>query len=102
MAKRELKLFEPWAPPELTLPEVAAIKAVAQGNASPDQQKRAMRTIIEKLADTYQETFCPGEDGERNSAYAQGKRRVGLMLVTYINAPLKNFKDPNSAPTERT
>lgn len=89
----EQKPFEPWRPPALDIAEIAALKAVANGTASADQQMRCMRTVIEKVACTYDETYCPGENGNRDSAYAAGKRRVGLALVTYINAPMDLFRD---------
>lgn len=97
----KVRLFEPWSPPELELPEVAALQAVAKGTASPDQQQRAMRVIVEKIGCAYEETFCPGVDGARNSDFFQGRRRAGTMLRSFINAPLKNFKDPDAAPTEQ-
>jgi hypothetical protein len=96
------KLFEPWAPPaNVTLQEAAAIHAVANGTASPEQQREAMRFIVERVSGTYQEIYCPGENGNRDSAYAAGKRRVGLYLVSLISTSLRNFKDPDAAPTEQ-
>lgn len=99
--KRVEKLFEPWAPPVLGLFDVASIQAVAEGVATADQQQHAMKVLIERLCGTYDEPFCPGEDGRRSTDYALGKRRIGLMLVTFIKAPLKNFKDDPNAPSEQ-
>jgi hypothetical protein len=99
--KRDVKLFEPWAPPPLELPEVAAIQAVAKGEATPDQQQLAMRVIVEKIGCAYEETYCPGQNGARDSDFYQGRRRAGTMLRSFINAKLKNFKDPDAAPTEQ-
>lgn len=95
------KLFEPWAPPRLDLPELAALQAVAQGTASADQQQRAMRVIVEKIGWAYEETYCPGINGERDSNFAQGRRRVGTMLVSFLNANLDNFRSPDAAPREQ-
>lgn len=95
------KPFEPWAPPILDLPELAALQAVSKGIASPDQQTRAMRLIVERYGWAYENTFCPGVNGARDSDFAQGRRRVGTMLVSALNADLKNFRDPDAAPTEQ-
>lgn len=93
--------FEPWVQPILELAELAAIQAVAKGVASSDQQMRAMRIIVEKCGWAYENTYCPGEGGARDSAFADGRRRVGTMLVSFINTDLKNFRDPDAAPTEQ-
>lgn len=94
------KLFEPWAPPVLELPEVAAIQAVAKGNATAYQQALAMRVIVEKIGLAYEDTYCPGPSS-RDSDFMQGRRRAGTMLRSFVNAPLRNFKDPDAAPTEQ-
>jgi hypothetical protein len=99
--KPKAKLFEPWAPPAIDLPTLAALQAVASGNATADQQQRAMRFIVERIGWAYEDTWCPGADGERNSAFAQGRRRVGTMLVSFLNADLDNFRSPGAAPTEQ-
>lgn len=99
--KREVKLFEPWAPPLLDLSEVAAIQAVAKGIASADQQRRAMVVIVEKIGLCYEDTYCPGINGARDSDFMQGRRRAGTMLRSFCNVPLTHFRDPNAAPTEQ-
>jgi hypothetical protein len=102
MAKTQVqKPFEPWAPADLSLKELCALQDVARGTAQPHQQKLAMDTIVYKLARTYQQSFCPGVDGARNSDFSEGMRRVGTMLVTFLNADRKKFKDPDAAPTEQ-
>jgi hypothetical protein len=95
------KLFEPWVPPLLDLPELAALQAVAKGTATADQQMRAMRVIVERCGWAYEDTWCPGVNGERDSNFAMGRRRVGTMLVSFLNANLDNFRSPDAAPTEQ-
>jgi hypothetical protein len=95
------KLFEPWAPPVIDLPELAALQAVARGAATSDQQQRAMRFIVERCGWAYEDTWCPGVNGERDSAFAQGRRRVGTMLVSFLNADPNNYRSPGAAPTEQ-
>lgn len=101
MAKREPKLFEPWAPPVPTHSEVAAVKACFEGRATEQQQRDAMAYIVNKACATYEDQFCPGDEGRRNTDYALGKRRVGLHLVSLLHTPLKNFRDKDAAPTEQ-
>lgn len=81
--------------------DVAAVKAMSNGTATPDQQIRGMRWIIEKGCMAYDETFHP--ESERASAFMQGRRYVGLKLVLFINAnltALKKRQDPNATPSE--
>lgn len=97
----EPKLFQPWAPPVLDLVAVAALQAVAKGVASADQQQRAMRVIVEQICQRYELPYCPGTNGARDTDFALGRMCAGTILTSFINAPLKNFKDPDAAPTEQ-
>ena len=72
-----------WAPPDYTLADVYAIQAVANGGASPDQQKRAMDYIIRVLAGTYDMAYRP--DSARDTDFALGKQWVGQCLVFFVN-----------------
>ena len=91
--KKPVTLIDPRAMPSPDLPDVVALKALALGTATPDQQTRALKFIVEKAAGTYEETFFPGPGGDRDSAYAQGKRRVGLFIVSLVNADIRRFKE---------
>ncbi len=77
------------APPDLSSlrgsPAVSAIKALANGEARPDQQKLALDWIIDDLARTYDLSFRPDDaGGDRESAFAEGRRFVGLQLRKMI------------------
>lgn len=72
--------------------DTMAIKALFAGNASEGQQKRALKWIIEQACGTYDLSFRPGADGERETAFAEGKRHVGLQLVKHINGPVPTTK----------
>lgn len=69
----------PYAPPDYALADVTAIQALQRGDASPDLQRRALNFIINDLARTYDLSYRP--DSERDTAFAEGKRFVGLQLV---------------------
>lgn len=99
--RRKPKLFEPWAPPVVDLRDVAAIKALQRGDASAEQQRHALKFIVEKLCATYELSFCPSEDGRRATDFAEGKRRVGLLLVGLLAADIRKFRDPDAPARER-
>lgn len=98
MAAKKASPFDPHVGPVLDVADVAALQAVAKGTGTPEQQQRAMRLVIEDFARAYQDTFVPGSNGERDSAFLAGRRKVGTLLISYINAPIKNFRAPDSMP----
>lgn len=73
------KIPQPWHPAVWDADDVQGVKRMAE------QHPKAMRFVIEQVCGTYDETYFP--DSERNSAYAQGKRKVGMELVKFINLP---------------
>lgn len=78
----------PFLPPAYEAADAAAIQALLRGEAEPHQQQRAMKWIIEVCAATYDQSFYPGgEDGRRNTDFAEGRRFVGSQIVkmTRIN-----------------
>lgn len=80
----------PFAPAKYTVADAAALKAVAAGNASSSQQKRALQWIVHAAAMTYDETFVPGHCDL--SDYLAGRRNVGLQIVKLLNVPIEHFK----------
>ena len=88
-----------------SLEDVGAIQALYAGTANAGQQSRALKYVIETLAGTYDQSFRP--DSERASAFAEGRRFVGLQLVKLVrlNAQLlrekhgrANTRDPSRDP----
>lgn len=75
----------PWHPAPYDVPTIYALKALAAGRANEAQQKRAVEWLINCAARTYDASFIP--DSERESAYAEGRRAVGLEMVKLINLP---------------
>lgn len=91
MPQRKAELFQPWAPPRAELPDVVAIKALSQGVATDEQQKRALHFILVHVCQVDDESYCPASD--RDTAYALGKRRVGTYLRSLLNADIRKFKE---------
>lgn len=61
---------------------VGAMRALLAGNANEGQQKTAVKYIIEDLCQYYDISFMPGEDGRRNTDFAEGKRYVAAHMIT--------------------
>ena len=65
--------------PDYSIVDIQALRAVATGNASSGQQKRAMEYIINVVAGTYDIPFRP--DSEGATLVAVGKAIVGKHIV---------------------
>jgi hypothetical protein len=78
---------QPWMPEAYEEADVMACKAVAAGTANEGQQKRFMQFVINNVCRTYDLSYRPGDDGSRDTAFAEGKRFVGLQLVKFIKIP---------------
>ena len=102
MAKKPIKQFleenAPWLPVPYDLADAGSLQALARGDASPDAQKRALKWIIEKAAATYEPSYRPGEEGERDSAFAEGRRHVGLNIVKLLKLNLQAMRNDNELP----
>lgn len=83
----------PWKPTEYTKRQVGLIKALARGEASPEQQKEALRFIVVDICKTYDLSFRP--ESERDTVFAEGKRYVGLQIVkfTQLDVTKLRFED---------
>ena len=79
--------WAPYAPAAYTRADVMAIQALLAGVASAEQQQHALQFVIERLARYYDMSYCPGPEGARDTAMAEGRRFVGaqLVLMTKIN-----------------
>ena len=81
----------PWIPPEVPLAVTLAIKGLANGTANDAQQKRALNWIVETLCGTYDLSYRPLSD--RDTAFAEGRRFVGLQLVKEIKINHTKLKE---------
>jgi hypothetical protein len=50
-----------------------------------DQQKRALDWLVKKACRTYDLSYRPGEDGRRDTDFAEGQRSIGLQVVKLLN-----------------
>lgn len=98
-APKKQPVFQPWVPPLSTSAfEVGSLQALADGKATERQQKCALAFIIKILCETDEVSFAPGEDGDRVTSFAEGKRWVGLMIRTYLSADVGKFENQKERP----
>lgn len=81
----------PWKPSPCDKADVYALKALASGEASEGQQKRALNWILNVACGVRDTTFYP--DSQRDSDFAQGKRFVGLEIVALVNLPNASLEE---------
>lgn len=75
-----------WRPVDYTQADIYALKALQEGKADPAQQRRALDWIVNTAAGTYELSFRSDADGgERETAFAEGRRFVGLQVVKLVN-----------------
>lgn len=78
------------APGDWTPVDAFAVRALAAGNATDVQQRRALDWIIRAAAKTYDASFSPVSD--RETSFAEGRRYVGLQIVKLLNLPVEIIK----------
>ncbi len=72
----------PWKAAKYETADIAAIKALSEGRATIQQQKRAFAWIVEKASNYYDLSYRPGgPEGVRDTDFAEGRRFVGAQLV---------------------
>lgn len=80
--KRQVPLSpEPWAARLPTKAQVFAVKAIADGTANDFQQKAFFRWLLMEVCAVGNMSFRPGSGGDRETAFAEGKRFVGLEVA---------------------
>ena len=85
---------DPWKPPHYELPDVAAFQALHRGDATEDQQRRALKYLIETLCGTYDMAYRPAS--QRDTDFALGKAFVGQQLVKFLHLNTHALKaDPS-------
>ena len=75
-------------------PDVSALQALARGDASADQQKRALDWIIKQGAATYQQSFVPGDS--HATAFIEGRRFVGTKIVELLTVSIADYIAKNA------
>lgn len=92
-----------WLPAEWEPADATAMQALAAGTANAIQQKRALGWIVNNAAAMYDITYRPGgHDGDRDTAFAEGRRFVGSQIVKMLKISVAAIRrGPRSdAPSE--
>lgn len=91
----------PWTPFVWAdnLPAVYALQALQKGEASPEQQKKALDLIITELSSYYDLSFHP--DNPRFTDFAEGKRFVGAQIVKLLKLSPKIIEDSKRKPAAK-
>lgn len=87
-------MSDPWKPAPWEPADVSALQALQRGNATAEQQKRALDYIINTVAGTYEPSYRAKSD--RDTAFAEGKRHVGLQIVKAVNLNLALIRQAKS------
>jgi hypothetical protein len=80
----------PWEPVLFTEPVVHTLKAWGRGEASAEQQALLLNWIVYSLSGLHHASYSPRSD--RDTAFAEGKRHVGLELMRVLKAPVDLLK----------
>lgn len=83
-----------WCPVPYEAADITAMQAIATGDADRDQQQRAMKWIIEDAAQTYGLSYRP--ESERDTAFAEGRRFVGLSVVKLLKLNASAFVEKDT------
>ena len=85
MATKATRAQGPHIPPPYTLADASAMQALEQGNASSEQQKRALKWLIETCSGTYEFNFYTTD---RDTSFALGRTFVGQQTVKLLRINL--------------
>lgn len=98
-----LEAAAPWKPAPYELADVSAIQGLSRGDATPDQQRRALDWILYGACRLRDEPYRPGgTDGERDTAFALGQANVGRQIAKLMTLPLAALRrtEPLGDPHE--
>lgn len=87
----------PWKPVAYELADAGSLQALLRGDATKDQQQRALRFVIENIAGTYEVSYRPGLEGQRDTDFAEGRRFVGLQIVKLLKLNLSVLRRESNA-----
>lgn len=90
-AKKTPKKSAAWLPPEWDIADAKAIQQLAAGEAPPEQQRRALKWIIENACGTYDMPYRP--ESSRDTDFACGRMFVGQQIVKLLKLNLTKLKE---------
>jgi hypothetical protein len=83
----------PYTPPPYADADISAIQALHRGEATPEQQKRALDWWINVACATYDLQYRPGgQEGERDTSFALGRAFPGQQTVKLLRLNLNQLR----------
>lgn len=79
----------PFIPSPYEAADVSAFQALQRGDATADQQQRALRWLIEKASGAYEFQYYPSD---RDTAFALGRGFVGQQVVKLLKLNLMTLR----------
>lgn len=89
MSKQKVVANDPWADPKFDPADIGAIQALFRGDATKDQQQRAINFIVSEVCAVPYSAYDP--KNQRNTDFALGKQRVGHLIVRYNRLNVSQF-----------
>lgn len=80
----------PWATAPWEIADVAAVQALNRGEATPDQQVRALKWVIEGAAQVGEDPFVPGHTEVMQ--YIVGRQSVGKQIIKLLKLNLSQLR----------
>ena len=97
-AKAAADANAPWKPVSYELADADAIQALMRGDADKGKQQRALKFIIENICGAYDVSYRPGgEEGRRDTDFAEGRRFTGLQIIKFLKLNLSALRRENNA-----
>ena len=81
----------------LTKDEVIALQALHKGDATPYQQKLALKVIVNDFCRAQDALYIPGSFDQ--TAFLNGRAFVGQRILKYINIPVGKLDESYAQPS---
>lgn len=81
MARKPITPPPAWHPADVELPDLHAIRALARGDATSEQQRRALNWIIDNAAGIKDLDYRPDS---REHAFMSGRQFVGKQIAKLL------------------
>lgn len=83
----------PWLPPEYDLADASALQALVRGEATAEQQQRALNWVMYRAADTYGFHY---RQNDRDHAFLSGRAFVGQQITKLLKLNLAKLRKPDT------
>jgi uncharacterized protein YycO len=93
-----MKERKPYTPAEYSADDVAAIQALVAGVANEGQQRTAVAWIITKAGAAYDQSYFSGPGGDRDTAFAEGRRFVANSILKLSKLPVDVVRKQDEIP----